>query len=65
MNTSLKFGIALAVIAILLGVFAGVLAITVDLSQLRNNFWIIVSVLLAFIVVLMIAAYKKGRLPIT
>jgi amino acid transporter len=64
LDKNLKHGIALAVIAVLMGIFAGILVIAVDLSLLLDNWLSIFGVLAVIGVLLMFIAYKRGRIPI-
>jgi hypothetical protein len=64
LNTNLKYGIGLAVTAILMGVFAGILVVTMDLYPLLNYWWIIFGILAGILALLIFIAYKKGRIPI-
>ncbi len=64
LNTNLKYGIGLAVTAILMGVFAGILAVIMDLSPLLNYWWIIFGILAGILALLIFIACKKGRIPI-
>ncbi len=63
MNNILKHGLFLAIIGISMGVLAGILVVTVDLSFVKTYFWLIVAVLLAINIGLIALAFKKGRIP--
>ncbi len=64
MNTNLKYGLILTVLAVLMGLFAGILVIAVDISFLVDNWLMIYGVLAVVCVLLMFIAYKRGRIPI-
>ncbi len=62
-KTSIKYGVALAVIAVLSGIVAGVLAAKVDLSLLVEYFPLIFGIALVVNLVLIAIAVRKGRIP--
>ena len=62
-NTSLKTGIGLAVIAIVTGIIAGVLVVTIDFSSAEIYLWIALIGAIAFVSIMIAIAYKKGKLP--
>ncbi len=64
MNTSFKYGIILTALAVLMGILAAILVVTVDLSFLADSWLLIYGVLAAFGALLMFIAYKRGRIPI-
>ncbi len=64
MDTSSKYRIAFVVLGVLMGILAGILVITVDLSLLVDNWLPIFGALAFFGVLLMFIAYKRGRIPI-
>ncbi len=64
MNTNFKYTVILTVLAVIMGIFAGILAVTVDLSFLVDNWLMIYGVLAVIGVLLMFIAYKRGRIPI-
>jgi hypothetical protein len=64
LDTSLKYRIALVVLGVLMGILAGILVVTVDLSLLVDNWLPIYGVLAVIGALLMFIAYKKGRIPI-
>jgi membrane glycosyltransferase len=63
LKTPIKYVVALAVIAVLSGVIAGVLANKVDLSLLVEYFPLIFGLLVVVNLILIGIAIRKGRIP--
>jgi hypothetical protein len=63
MNTSLKTGVALAVIAVAMGIIAGLIVITVDFSSTQIYLWTALIGAIAFGTIMTAIAYKKGKFP--
>ena len=62
MNTTLKYIVILAAIAVLSGIFAGVLTAEVDLSMLEYYFPLIFTIVVIINFALIAIAIKKGRI---
>jgi hypothetical protein len=63
MKTPLKYKIILSLIAILSGIFAGVLAARADLSMIEYYFPLIFVLAVIINFALIALAFKKGRIP--
>lgn len=59
----IKYLAVLAVIAVLFGILAGVIAAKVDLSLLLEYFPLIFSIIVVANIALIAIAVKKGRIP--
>ena len=59
----IKYSAVLAVIAVLFGILAGVIAAKVDLSLLLEYFPLIFSIIVVANIALIAIAVKKGRIP--
>ena len=62
MNIVTRTGIALAIIAVAMGLLAGLLAATVDFSALGINLWLILAIVIVFDIVILIVAHRRGKL---
>jgi hypothetical protein len=62
-NYSLKTGIGLAAVAIVMGAIAGFLVITVDFSSTQIYLWIALVGAIAFGTIMTVIAYNKGKFP--
>jgi hypothetical protein len=62
MNIVTRTGIALAVMAVVMGLLAGLLAATVDFSALGINLWLILAIVIVFDIVILIVAHRRGKL---
>jgi hypothetical protein len=60
---TLKIVVALATIAIALGIIAGVLVITVDFTSIQVYLWIALIGAIAFGTIMFVIAYMKGKFP--
>jgi len=62
MNSVTRTGIALAIMAVAMGLLAGLLAATVDFSALGINLWLILAIVIVFDIVILIVAHRRGKL---
>ena len=62
MNIVTRTGIALAIMAVAMGLLAGLLAATVDFSALGINLWLILAIVIVFDIVILIVAHRRGKL---
>jgi|WetSurMetagenome_2_1015567.scaffolds.fasta_scaffold980577_2 hypothetical protein len=60
---TLKIGVALATIAIALGIIAGFLVITVDFTSIQSYLWIALIGAIVFGTIMSVIAFKKGKFP--
>ena len=58
MNIVTRTGIALAIMAVAMGL----LAATVDFSALGINLWLILAIVIVFDIVILIVAHRRGKL---
>ena len=62
LKTAAKYTIALAAIAVGMGILAGLLVVSFDFTPHRNNMYMIIAALAVISIILIFAAIKKGRL---
>ena len=62
MDYQFKYQIAIAVLAVVMGIFAGFLTVTFDLSFLKVYFLPIMAILAVVCSALIAVAYKRGRI---
>ena len=62
MNSVTRIEIALAIMAVAMGLLTGLLAATADFSALGINLWLILAIIIVFDILILIVAHRRRKL---